>query len=721
MKLRLAIGVLLLTLITSSSVHGQQTLTLAQRRQHFIEAVQVYAAKDYQKAAVAFEHLRGRYPELHDYVLFFLAHTYIKLKEEQKALDLFQEFLTRYPSHPLKYDAQLNAAHLLRANEEYTAARDLYRQLLGHPDIEPGEIYYRLGQVFLALQKPAEAAFSFQQMVSLYPKHPSRKKAQQQLQTLIQKDPSLRPQWTEGDLLRQARAFFEARWYKSAIARYEAIKKQYPKSSYIEECEIRIADAYYRSGQYQKGMTTLRQLVKHDDSAIAARALYTIGSKQWNADRNTEAKTTMQQVLKNYAHTSWADNAYYVVGRIFQGEKAYQNAAKWYQELYAQHPGSSFAEESLWRAGWCYYLNKHYTEAVQAFLQGRARFPDGGYLDDTLYWLSRTQEKQKKRKEAINTYQQLIRHSPDTYYGIMAHKRLNALNITVPASSQATGGEPEMSQLLAQIQQLLPPEAYAQIRPHLDKVFELRQVNLRRYAGKEVDWIVSLIGDASDIFDTKETRDNSLVFRYFLSRLYAAAGHYLRAIQWAARLEAVLKDEENTRFSYKLDTFPYKLDTLKYPLGYWDLITTYSAANDLDPFLVAAIIRQESAYDPDALSSADAHGLMQIIPKTGKRLAQNLKLKNFSTSQLYDPELNLKLGAHYFAELLEKYSGNLYRALAAYNAGPAATSKWWPEKGTVDHEVIVENISYRETRKYVKRVLRNQYQYRRLYTHLRQN
>lgn len=704
-----------------SSVGTAQQLSLSQRRQLFTDGVRLYEDKRYSEARIAFEQLVDRYPELQDYVLFFLGHTYIKLKEEQKALQVFQEFLTHYASHPLKYDVQLNTAHLLRANEDYMAARDLYRQLLGHPDIEPGEVYYRLGQTFLGLNKPREAVFSFHQMVSFSPEHPARKQAQQQLQALIQKDPSLQPQWTEGTLLKHAHAFFEAKWYKSALAQYQTFKTRYPKSLRIEEAEFGIMDAYFRSGQYEQGMTTLEQIITTyttSEPEFAARALYITGSKHWNADRNSQAKKIMQQLIKDYPRTSWADNACYVVGRIFQGEKAYKDAAAWYKKLYADYPGSSFVEESLWRAGWSSYLAQQYQEAAQTFSYVLAAFPDSSYVDDSLYWLGRTQEKQKQLQDAQHKYQQLVRISPDTYYAILAGERLRALHVPMQAPSQVKKTEPDMSYVLATIQQLLPPENYAQIQPHLNKVFELRNVGLRRYAGKEVDWIVSLIGDGSDIFDTKETRDNRLLFRYFFGRLYVAAGHYLPAIQWTSKLESVLKDDENRLFTYRLDTFPYPRDSIKYPLGYWELISTYSAANDLDPFLVAAIIRQESAYDPEALSYADARGLMQVIPDTGKRVAKELNVKDFTISQLYDPELNIRFGTVYLAGLLEDYEGNLYRALAAYNAGPKATTKWWPETGVVEQQVIVENISYTATRNYVKRVLRDQHQYRTLYAHL---
>lgn len=710
---------LLLALPIISSVQAA-AFTLEERRQNFIDGVQYYEEGNYTQAWGVFEELRDQYPELRDYVLFFLGHTAIKLTRNQQALEYFQEFLTLYPAHPLTYDVRINTAHLLFANNDYAAARDLYRQLLKHPDIDQGDVYYRLAKTFLALNRPREAVFSFNQMISLYPKHPSRKKAQQQFNDLLQAHPEFTPPQTEGTMLKQARAFVEAQWYKSARTQYEALKHRYPQSTHMEEYEFGIANAYFRSGQYESGLKTLRHIIKEytsKDADIAARALYTIGSKQWNSDRNTQARKTMQQVAADYAGSSWADNAMYVIGRIYQGNKSYADAAAWYRQGYAEYPGSSFAEESLWRAGWCLYLNGDYAEAVQTFLQGRQRFPDGSYDDDAAYWLGRAQEQQQQYAEAIDTYHELLRTAPETYYGLRASERLHALKAPEPQPVPTHGTEPDISQILAQLQRILPAPEYELIRPHLAKIFELQQVGLRRHAAREADWIVGLIGDGADLFTTQETRDHQLLLRYFNSRIYAAGGLYLKMIQWAARLESTLKDEENRPFTYRLDTFPYRLDTIKYPLGYWELITTYAAANNLDPFLVAGIIRQESAYNPNAQSHADARGLMQVLPSTGKRIAARLKIQDFDASQLYEPEISIMFGTAYIADMLERFDGNLYRAIAAYNAGPKATNKWWTEKDDdAEQEIIIENISYRETRNYVKRVLRDQYQYRRIYS-----
>jgi soluble lytic murein transglycosylase len=153
----------------------------------------------------------------------------------------------------------------------------------------------------------------------------------------------------------------------------------------------------------------------------------------------------------------------------------------------------------------------------------------------------------------------------------------------------------------------------------------------------------------------------------------------------------------------------------RYPLAFWDLIKQRAQERKLDPYLVMALIRQESLFDARARSPAAALGLMQLIPPTAARVARQLGLAAPSQEKLFEPELNLTLGTQYLKDLLERYSNNWHKALAAYNAGEAAVDRWEQEIVSEDIEEFVEQIPYVETRGYVKLVLRNHGIYKRLY------
>jgi soluble lytic murein transglycosylase len=148
-------------------------------------------------------------------------------------------------------------------------------------------------------------------------------------------------------------------------------------------------------------------------------------------------------------------------------------------------------------------------------------------------------------------------------------------------------------------------------------------------------------------------------------------------------------------------------------LAFWTIVYGAAGRYAVDPFLIEAVMRQESRFDPQARSPADAYGLMQLLPQTATRLAGNGRPVVPTT--LVEPDINIDLGARYLNTLLDRYAGNVLKVLAAYNGGEGAVDKWVRRFGDRDLDEFVESISYRETRQYVKRVMTNYRAYRRLY------
>ncbi len=164
-----------------------------------------------------------------------------------------------------------------------------------------------------------------------------------------------------------------------------------------------------------------------------------------------------------------------------------------------------------------------------------------------------------------------------------------------------------------------------------------------------------------------------------------------------------------------LEQAPRALVEMVYPFGYSSLIETVAAENDLSPLLLLALIRQESFFDPQAGSYAGALGLTQVMPSTGQGIAAELNVEGFSASDLLQPEVSIRFGAHYLRSQLNNFDGNIYFALAAYNAGPDSVRRWRQNLPTSDMGLFVELIDFVETRSYVKVVLENYAVYRFLY------
>ena len=162
------------------------------------------------------------------------------------------------------------------------------------------------------------------------------------------------------------------------------------------------------------------------------------------------------------------------------------------------------------------------------------------------------------------------------------------------------------------------------------------------------------------------------------------------------------------------EALPREILTVIFPIDYWELIQTHAVAKQLDPFLVAALVAQESTFQADVRSSADAWGLMQIIPATGRRYASSIGIRPFSTGRLTEPETNVRIGTTYFSELLRQF-GDTAPALAAYNAGESRVVKWLAERPGLDRDEFIDDIPFPETQNYVKRILGTAEDYRILY------
>lgn len=151
-----------------------------------------------------------------------------------------------------------------------------------------------------------------------------------------------------------------------------------------------------------------------------------------------------------------------------------------------------------------------------------------------------------------------------------------------------------------------------------------------------------------------------------------------------------------------------------YPLKYNEYVEEYSRRYNIDPYMVYAIIKAESNFNPNAKSSSNAVGLMQIMEATAIETANKMEL-NISEKELFNPDINIHIGVKYFTDLLNKYNNNYYLAIVAYNAGIGNVDKWIKE-GTIKQDGSdIENVPFKETNNYVRRILRDYEIYKEFY------
>jgi len=192
------------------------------------------------------------------------------------------------------------------------------------------------------------------------------------------------------------------------------------------------------------------------------------------------------------------------------------------------------------------------------------------------------------------------------------------------------------------------------------------------------------------------------------AHLYIDTGHYDRAIE-------VMKRSVPSYFAVDIPILPREYWEALFPRPYWSDLKKFSTSNGLDPYLVASLIRQESEFNPLAVSRANAVGLMQLLPKTGKAVARQEQLKHYNVTQLFTPTVNLQLGTRYFRGMVDRFGGSFEHALAAYNAGSDRVEEWMGQGKYRDSPEFVESIPFTETREYVQAIMRNASVYKQLY------
>jgi soluble lytic murein transglycosylase len=225
--------------------------------------------------------------------------------------------------------------------------------------------------------------------------------------------------------------------------------------------------------------------------------------------------------------------------------------------------------------------------------------------------------------------------------------------------------------------------------PHLAKARLLANAGLNEYIPQEI---------AAD-------PDSSSWSALAEAQIYASYGETYRAMR-------ALKKALPYATSASIKSIPLAYWRILFPKAWWETIKTESAKNNLDPYMVASLIRQESEFNPSVISYANAYGLMQIEPSTGKQLAREEGISHFQTFQLLDPETNIRLGCRYLRQMLDKVGGVPEYAFAAYNAGDNRVVDWEAAGPYSGIDEFVESIPFTQTREYVEAILRNEETYR---------
>jgi soluble lytic murein transglycosylase len=637
--------------------------TPAERRELFGAALSLFDRGEFSSAEPLFARVAAVYPELADYALRYLAKIASERGDESRALAEWQALLDGHGDSVWRGEAELELARARAAEQNWSAAASLL-DAANHDLKTPADRAAALeleSDVALRLGNEAQAAALARELRTHYPRSPeaaaAREQAWQKRDSLLASAERAREEisllLSEGDAAR-------------ALELSRLAEHRFPADRDAPELLWLEATALSRIGERAAAEQALEHLrAAYPRHPVAPRALFRLGSLAWNRDDDEKALRAFGLYVRQYPTGPQAAEAIYAGARIHQEARRYPLAAREFARLVRLYPKSSLASEARFRVGWCEYRAGNSGRAAAIF----ADVARGGGAEaaGSLYWQARA-----SGDEAV--YRRLLRDYPESYYAELAEARLgqspgSALSGRISAATDGPAS----------------PATCPVADPHLTKFDELRTMSLDALAR----------GELAAYQDRVPGCD-----RFFIRSWMEVRG-YRQSVGRALRAGGCGLNGSWLRFCY--------------PLGFWDLVEREATARALDPLLVAALIRQESLFDSEARSSADALGLMQILPATGRRLAAESGSTDFTAADLYEPGRNVALGTTYLQNLRDRYGGNLPRVLAAYNAGEAAVDKWQRRYPDMEDDAFVESISYRETRGYVKRVLQNRRLYEALY------
>jgi soluble lytic murein transglycosylase len=363
----------------------------------------------------------------------------------------------------------------------------------------------------------------------------------------------------------------------------------------------------------------------------------------------------------------------------------YAPAIQYYGYLAAHFPAHKYAATAHWRSGWLSYRMGLYADAARIFAEQIRDYPNSKEFASALYWQARLYETQDHdpAKAAAN-YRTLVRAYQHYFYAQLARQRLAALNNTSAAPAP-------------QLDKIQPPpvptlnESFPEDSPHLAKARLLANAGLNDYISQEI---------AAD-------PDSGSWSALAEAQIYASYGETFRALR-------ALKRALPSSISAPIKSIPLPYWRILFPEPWWETIQAESAKNNLDPYLVASLIRQESEFNPSAVSPANAYGLMQLLPTVGRSMAHAQGTRNFQTFHLLDPITNIQLGTRNLRQTLNKFGGVTEYALAAYNAGDERVTDWQAAGPYQGIDEFVESIPFTETREYVEAILRNEEMYRQI-------
>jgi soluble lytic murein transglycosylase len=641
-----------------------------------------YLDAHYPAAITALQKAQPQIGELGDYVAFFIGNSYVLSNNPEESLAYLRDFGTRFPDSLYSHEAMIAYARALLA---LNRPGEAIRLLEAHRAPPSAETEYFLGKAYIQSGQGRTGGDILQRVYYEYATSYVADEAEADLRRLPELN-ALAPV-TYAEHLKRADALYKARRYGAAANEYQYVVDFAPAGQQSAGL-IQLANSYMKDGNTGKAREALAR-IPDDGSEASAEKWYQQAELAREANDDGSLSNILEHMRASTPKSPWLESTLLSAGNMYLLRKDYDRAIDYYRELHERFPAGNKAAYAHWKCAWLTYRQNRREQAKKYFEEQVEFYPGTNEVPNAMYWRGRMAEDDRDFGLARAYYTKLSERYRNYYYGVLARRRL----LTLPAAPAVTVAS------LQKVPTLPALDPVSQITDPPEDDLHYARAKLLENAGM-TDLAVRELQAGSSTGPSWEMLE--------IAKIYTSGGDYYRALQ-------ALKRAISGVFAMDVSAMPIQYWQGLFPRPWWDALRSYSQENGLDPYLVASLIRQESEFNPNAISHSNAYGLMQLLPRTGKGEAKKTGLAHYNTDKLLDPTTNIELGTHYFRQMVDEFGGQVEYALAAYNAGADRVADWRSSGNYRDVEEFVESIPFTETREYVQAIVRNAEVYKKVY------
>jgi soluble lytic murein transglycosylase len=654
---------------------------------NFATGVELYDNGKYEDALplVSAPALAGT--PLADYAAYYTGLVQQQLARLSDARATLAALRARQPQGYLSHAALLREAEVASAEGDHAAAVQLYEEALRLKADTADAILLPLARSAEAMSDRQKAVDAYARVFAEFPTSEAAATAESELLQMPEWPP-IAPATSRYRLeLARAERLFTARRWPQARAAFEALGP-HASGDDLELVSLRLAECDYYLRRHRSAREALQRLVERGPRRAEASYFYLLATR--GLGLTDEYAQLVHRLVDEFSDSTWAEDALDNLASYYIIDDQDERAVEVFRDLYARYPNGRHAERAAWRIGWWDYRQEQYGDASRVLGDAAARFPHSDYRPAYSYWAARARERAGDRESAEATYRGVVADYQNSYYGRLAARQLGPQQGRQATDRRAaTPAPPETPAVWP-----TPTPAVAGLPPTDALIRLLLSLELYDQAQNEIVYAQRVWGDSPVLTAT-------------LAWVSQAQGDLRRGI-------TLMKRAFPRYLASGGEQLPREILQVIFPLDQWPLIKRYSSAHMLDPYLVASLINQESTFIPDIRSHANAIGLMQVLPSTGRRYARKLGIRRFSARLLTRPEINVRIGTAYFADLVQQF-GSVHLALAAYNAGEVRVQAWMSERKGLAQDEFIDDVPFPETQNYLRRVLGMVEDYRRLY------